>query len=69
MPHGIIALVFRCKTTGGELAPSGESQAFRWATEDLARGLATEAYAIRITDAMQDAPAVIRQHDGTWLLP
>ncbi len=69
MPRGIIALVFHCKATGGELTPSDETQAFKWATENQVSELATEAYAIRITDAMHDAPAVIRQHDGTRLLP
>jgi 8-oxo-dGTP diphosphatase len=68
MPRGIIALVFRCKTTGGELTPSDETQAFKWATEEQVRELATEAYATRVTDAMHDAPAVIRQHDGTRII-
>lgn len=68
MPRGIIALVFRCKATGGELVSSDETQAFKWAAEDEINRLATEAYAIRVTDAMHDNQAVIRQHDGTWLI-
>src|SRR5919109_3145453 len=33
MTRGIIALVFRCKITGGELATNDEAAAFRWASE------------------------------------
>ena len=31
MPRGIIALVFRCKITGGQLTTNNEVTAFRWA--------------------------------------
>ena len=51
MTRGIIALVFRCKITGGNLATDDETAAFRWATEHDIRELATEAYAIRVLDA------------------
>ena len=33
MPRGIIALVFRCKITGGQLTTNNEVTAFRWADE------------------------------------
>jgi 8-oxo-dGTP diphosphatase len=69
MNRGIIALVFRCKITGGQLGTSDETEAFRWATESDIRELASEAYAIRVIDAMHDhAPAAIRQHDGKQLI-
>ncbi len=69
MDRGIIALVFHCKITGGELTVSDEAQAFRWATQTGIRELATEAYAVRILDALRDSgPAAIRQHDGSQLL-
>jgi 8-oxo-dGTP diphosphatase len=69
MPRGIIALVFRCKITGGQLTTNDEVTAFRWADQDAIRQLTTEAYAIRLLDAMrtETAPAV-REHDGTRLL-
>jgi 8-oxo-dGTP diphosphatase len=69
MNRAIIALVFRCKITGGQLSTTDETEAFRWATETDIRELASEAYAIRILDALRDdAPAAIRQHDGKQLL-
>ena len=33
MPRGIIALVFRCKITGGQLTPNDEVTAFHWADQ------------------------------------
>ena len=69
MTRGIIALVFRCKITGGELRASDETTAFRWATETDIAELADQAYAVRILDALHDErPPAIRQHDGTHLL-
>ena len=69
MNRAIIALVFRCKITGGQLSKTEETDTFRWATETDIRELASEAYAIRVLDALHDrGPAAIRQHDGTRLL-
>ncbi len=69
MPRGIIALVFRCKITGGQLKTNSEVSAFQWADEPAIRELTSEAYAIRLLDALrQDTTPAIRQHDGTRLL-
>jgi hypothetical protein len=69
MIRGIIALVFRCKITGGDLRASDETTAFRWATETDVAELADEAYAVRILDVLHDEhPPAIRPHDGTHLL-
>jgi 8-oxo-dGTP diphosphatase len=69
MSRGIIALVFRCKATGGQLTVNDEVTAFRWADEDTVRQLTSEAYAVRLLDAMRTGTApAIRHHDGTHLL-
>lgn len=69
MPRGIIALVFRCKITGGQLTTNSEVTAFRWANESAIRELTSEAYAVRLLDAFREGAApAIRQHDGTELL-
>ena len=69
MPRGIIALVFRCKITGGALATNEEVSDFRWVTETQAPRLMSEAYAIRVLDALHDpGPAAVRPHDGVHLL-
>jgi len=68
MPRGIIALVFRCKITGGQLKTNSEVSAFQWADETAIRELASEAYAVRLLDALrQHATPAIRQHDGVQL--
>jgi ADP-ribose pyrophosphatase YjhB (NUDIX family) len=69
MKRGVIALVFRCKVTGGELGVSAETEAFRWAAESDIGELASEAFAIRVTDALRsDGPATIRKHDRAKLV-
>ena len=69
MKRGIIALVFRCRITGGELTLSNETEAIRWAAEAEVTELASEAYAIRVLDALRaSSSAAIRKHDGVQLL-
>ena len=71
MARGIVALVFRCKVTGGKLATTDETAAFRWADEHDISELAAEAYAIRVLDAIrpQTLPTTaVRHHDGVQLL-
>lgn len=69
MTRGIVALVFRCKVLDGQLTETDETRAFRWVTADQVQELASEAFAVRVLDAMRydHAPAV-RQHDGEHLL-
>jgi 8-oxo-dGTP diphosphatase len=69
MTRGIVALVFRCKITGGQFTANDEASAFRWASEADVRELTSEAYAVRVLDALRPerAPAV-RTHDGTRLV-
>jgi 8-oxo-dGTP diphosphatase len=82
MTRAIIALVFRCKITGGDLATTDEVTAFRWATGADVAELADEAYAIRVLDALADEayavrvldalhgghPTAVRHHDGVHLI-
>lgn len=69
MHRGIVALVFRCKITGGQLTSNDEVTAFHWADETDIRQLANEAYAVRLLDALdEDAAPAIRQHDGIELI-
>lgn len=69
LTRGIVALVFRCRVTGGQLALSDETAEFRWATAAEVPGLADQAYAVRVTDALEQAsPPAIRTHDGVQLV-
>ncbi|HEY8524240.1 MAG TPA: NUDIX domain-containing protein [Acidimicrobiales bacterium] len=71
LPLQVVALVFRCRATGGELTVNDEVTAFRWLTADEVRPLLTEAFAVRVTDALSragDAGPAVRPHDGTRLI-
>ena len=69
MSRGIIALVFRCRAVGGELAENEEVTGFRWVRKNDVRSIMPEAYAVRILDAFQpQAVPAVREHDGVKLL-
>jgi 8-oxo-dGTP diphosphatase len=65
MPRGIIALVFRCRVTGGQFQPNAEAAEHRWLTSDQVDDHVTPAFAVRILDAFRDGEPAIRNHDGT----
>ncbi|WP_433227724.1 NUDIX hydrolase [Actinomadura formosensis] len=70
MKRGIIALVFRCRIAGGSIQETSEAQDLRWLNSEEVSALATEAFAVRVLDAMahpSTSPAV-RHHDGTNLV-
>lgn len=67
MKRGIIALVFRCEATGGELTTNTEVTEFRWATSAEVRELVAEAFAVRVLDALETGEVAIREHDGVNL--
>jgi 8-oxo-dGTP diphosphatase len=69
MSRGIVALVFRCKVTGGELTKNDEVTGFRWADQQDVREMTSEAYGVRVLDALQLSSSVaVRSHDGVNLL-
>lgn len=69
MSRGIVALVFRCKVTGGELTGNDEVTGFRWADKQDIRQLTSEAYGVRVLDALKPTTSVaVRSHDGINLL-
>ena len=69
MTRGIIALVFRCRTVSGDLSINSEVTDFHWATLSDLTAMVSDAFAIRVLDALSpgSTPAV-RQHDGVQLL-
>lgn len=70
MPRHIVALVFRCRAVGGQLRENDEAVAFRWASGIEIAELSTDAYAVRLLDALEaEGTPRIRAHDGVNLLP
>lgn len=69
MTHGVVALVFRCKPSGGAERTSSESTAVSWLTPDQVSDRMTEAYAVRLLDALDDNGPDVRSHDGKRFIP
>jgi ADP-ribose pyrophosphatase YjhB (NUDIX family) len=70
LPLGVVAFVFRCHAVGGQPRPSPEASEVAWLTPDEITDRMTEAYAIRLLDALSRTGGEphLRQHDGIRLL-
>ncbi|MET7525285.1 NUDIX hydrolase [Streptomyces sp. NPDC005248] len=66
--RGIVALVFRCKPSGGVERTSAESTAVDWLTPEEVRERMAGVYAVRLLDALDGAGPHVRSHDGRHLL-
>ena len=69
MTRGIVALVFRCKPSGGTERTSSESTAVSWLTPDEVSDRMSEAFAVRLLDALDGNGPHVRSHDGRNLIP
>ncbi|GAA2482540.1 NUDIX hydrolase [Streptomyces gobitricini] len=67
--RGIVALVFRCKPSGGTERTSAESLAVDWLTPAEITERMSEVYAVRLLDALDGEGPHVRSHDGRHLLP
>lgn len=66
---GVVALVFRARQIGGTPGPSQEATRVAWWTSEQVTAGMTDAFAVRILDALHDRhAAAIRTHDGVQLL-
>ncbi|MFD9969717.1 NUDIX hydrolase [Streptomyces sp. NPDC059011] len=66
--RGIVALVFRCKPSGGTERTSDESTAVAWFTPEEVAERMSEVYAVRLLDALDGDGPHVRSHDGRQLL-
>jgi ADP-ribose pyrophosphatase YjhB (NUDIX family) len=69
LTRGIVALVFRCRPSGGTERTSSESTAVSWLTPDEVSERMSEVYAIRLLDALGGNGPHVRSHDGRHLIP
>ncbi|MFJ6853713.1 NUDIX hydrolase [Streptomyces sp. NPDC091271] len=67
--RGVVAMVFRCKPSGGTERTSDESTAVEWLTPEQITERMSEVYAIRLLDALDETGPHVRSHDGKHLLP
>jgi ADP-ribose pyrophosphatase YjhB (NUDIX family) len=69
MSRGILALVFRCRAVSGALSENSEVTGFRWVRESEVNSIMSEAFAVRILDALRHSPVpFVREHDGVRLV-
>jgi len=66
--RGIVALVFRCKPSGGTERTSTESTAVEWLTPDEVSERMAEGFAVRLLDALDGDGPHVRSHDGKQVL-
>ncbi|MGW4938918.1 NUDIX hydrolase [Streptomyces sp. NPDC004166] len=66
--RGVVALVFRCKPSGGTERTSTESTAVEWLTPDEVNERMAEVFAVRLLDALDGNGPHVRSHDGKQLL-
>jgi len=69
MRLGVVSLVFRARLLGGTPTINDEVAEVLWMDRDQVTALMTEAFAMRVIDALDGPWPHIRHHDGTRLLP
>ncbi|SNR81724.1 NUDIX domain-containing protein [Actinacidiphila glaucinigra] len=65
--RGIVALVFRCKPSGGTERTSEESTAVDWLMPEEVAERMSEVFAVRLLDALDANAPHVRSHDGKRL--
>jgi 8-oxo-dGTP diphosphatase len=68
MRLGIVSLVFRCRPVLGAAQPTEEATEVDWLDSTQVTRRMTEAFAIRLTDALETDEPRVRIHDGQRLL-
>lgn len=69
MTLGVVALVFRARPVAGTPGPTDEAADVAWWTGEQVQREMTEAFAVRILDALRDhGPARVREHNGVRLV-
>ncbi|MEU1901723.1 NUDIX domain-containing protein [Nocardiopsis dassonvillei] len=66
--RGVIALVFRCKPSGGEEGPTPEATAVEWLALDEIKARMSEVYAVRLLDSRTPNNPRVRTSDGKSLI-
>jgi 8-oxo-dGTP diphosphatase len=68
MKLGVVALVYRCEVLGGEPTLNDEASEILWLDRKEVEEGSVEAFAVRVTDALDQESPATRSHDGTRLL-
>ncbi len=68
MIRKIVSLVFLCEVVSGDLQINDEAQKVEWMAAVRVPEMMSEAFAVRLLDAISDNTPVIRTNDGTNLI-
>jgi 8-oxo-dGTP diphosphatase len=68
MRLGVVSLVFRCRPVSGAAQPTAEATEVAWLDSTQVIERMTEAFSIRLIDALETDEPRIRIHDGQHLL-
>jgi 8-oxo-dGTP diphosphatase len=68
MERGVVSLVFRCRPVGGEPRRTDEAREVAWLTPTEIAERMSEAFAIRLLDAIKGDGPHVRIHDGIKLI-
>jgi ADP-ribose pyrophosphatase YjhB (NUDIX family) len=68
MKLGVVSLVFRCRPVRGEAHSTEEASEVAWLTRTEISELMSEAFAIRLLDALDQSRPRVRIHDGSNLI-
>lgn len=68
MRLGVVSLVFRCHPLSGGAQPTAGATEVAWLDSSQVTGRMAEAFAIRLTDALEADEPRVRIHDGQHLL-
>jgi 8-oxo-dGTP diphosphatase len=65
MNRGIVALVFHCEIVSGQARPTAEAREVAWLAPGQLAEHMSDAYSIRLLDALEHGIPTVRAHDGT----
>jgi len=68
LQRGIVALVYRCDADGQPVTETEEAARIAWKPLTALDDLMAPAYAIRVTDTLNQSRAPTRAHDGVTLM-
>jgi 8-oxo-dGTP diphosphatase len=68
MKRGVVSLVFRCQILSGEPHITDEACAVAWLSRTEIKERMSEAFAIRLIDALNGGGPHVRIHDGSTLI-
>lgn len=68
MSKGVVALVFLCEAVSGEPTTSNESKNVAWMPSSRLQEMMSEAFSVRLLDAINTETPYVRSNDGVNLV-